>query len=69
MALLLRITIPTDCAKKCQHRCGKAGRRGARQPLAGGGAEGARRRVADGGGGVVRGGKKKKGPFVYIHTP
>ena len=50
-------------------RRGKAGRRGARQPLAGGGAEGARRRVADGGGGVVRGGKKKKGLFVYIHTP
>ena len=50
-------------------RRGEAGRRGLRQPLAGGGAEGVRRRVSDGGGGVVREGKKQKGFFVYIHTP
>ena len=50
-------------------RCGKAGRRGARQPLAGGGAEGG------GGPGMwpMREGRgerrgKKKGFFAYIHT-
>ena len=48
---------------------GEAGRRGARQPLAGGGAEGGHRRVADGGGCAVREGEKQKGFFAYIHIP
>jgi len=63
-------------------RPGEAGRRGARQPLAGGGTEGARRprrrcggrgeegaRVADGGGGVVRGEERKEGLFCIYSYP
>ena len=49
-------------------RRGEAGRRGARQPLAGGGAEGAHRRVANEGGGAVRGGKKRRA-FLHIFIP
>ena len=50
-------------------RRGEAGRRGARQQLAGGGAEGAHRCVANEGGGAVRGGEKEGFFFAYIHTP
>ena len=48
-------------------RPGEAGRRGARQPLAGGGAEGAHRRVANEGGGAMRGGEKEGLFCIYSY--